>query len=223
VAIERNPNIKFYIGSYWDSAVEYPSIEAFQDFIKQKSPYDWEEFYKRKNIEFKCYQLGRSGGWFSICHEDSIETDILANYFGYSFSDDLVGAENDKDFNEAINMYLEKETKNDLIRNLKRHKKDFETTVSNIQSIIDEIEGGKKYYKENLLNQLWEEIQYFVHTNLKDTNVTIRIDGDKVRTSLGVSVHLEDLKAAFKLLLPKVEALSKGGRRFKSRLYRSNL
>lgn len=155
-AVERNPNMKFYIDYYWDSAIEYPSIEAFQDFIKKRMPYDWEEFYRRKSIDFKCYQFGRSGGWFSICQEDSIETDILANYFGYSFNDDLVGAENDKDFNEVINMYLEKETKKDLIRNLKRHKEDFETTVSNIQSIIDEIEGGKKYYKESLLNQLLE-------------------------------------------------------------------
>jgi RNA binding exosome subunit len=212
-AVERNPNLKFYIGSYWDSALNYPSFEAYADFIKQRMPYDYEEFYKRKNIEFQCYQFGRSGGWFSICQEDSIETDILSNHFGYSFYDDLVGAEDDKDFNEAINLYLDKgETKKDLIRNLKGHKKDFEATVSNIQSIIDEIENSKKYYKEYLLEQLTSEVHDFVQTDLKDTNVTIRIDQDKVRTSLGVSVHLEEFKTAFKLLLPKIEALSKGDR-----------
>jgi hypothetical protein len=211
-AIERHPDLNYYICSYWDSAIEHPSIEAFENFIKKRMPYDYEEFYKRKDIEFQCYQFGRSGGWFSICREDSIETDILSNHFGYSFFSEL-SVDNNKDFNEAINMYLDKgETKNDLIRNLKSHKKDFEAIVSNIQSIIDEIEDSKKYYKENLLNQLWEEVQDFVHTDLKDTNVTIRIDGDKVRTSLGVSVHLEEFKTAFKLLLPKIEALSKGDR-----------
>jgi hypothetical protein len=216
VAIERNPgnSMKWYIDSYWDNALNYSSFEAYKDFIKQSMPYDYEEFYRRKNINFECWQFGRSGGWFSICKKDSIEVDILENYFGYSFYDDLVGAENDKDFNEVVRYYYStnNETKKEFLQNLKFYKKDFEITINNIKIIIDEIEDSKKYYKENLFNQLVSEIHDFVQTDLKDTNVTIRIDQDKVRTSLGVSVHLEEFKTAFNLLLPKVEVLSKGDR-----------
>jgi len=171
----------------------------------------YKEFVLRSKIDkFECWQYGRSGGWFSVCNESEVDfSDIIYYNYGY-WLEDLVNIDNDKEFNAAITE--EGEDKKSLLKRIKDTIKNAEDKIDAIKEIVANIEEGKKYFKESLLSELHYEIDTFIeetNTELK-SNCTIEVTNDKVKTSLGVSVKLEDFMENLVLYVPQFKAMVEG-------------
>jgi F0F1-type ATP synthase membrane subunit b/b' len=201
------PKEQYYLNAYWDKAKKFKTFQAFKKHIIDSDTISYNEWLKRAKIDFKCWQFGRSGGWFSICEESDLENDILVDQYGYSFYDEIVNAEDNNEFNIVVKDYSD--DKKQLLKDLRGHLQDYNEKVEAIQSVINDIEDSKKFFKETLLQQLEYEIDDFVGENLKQSNVTIKIEEDKVKTSLGVSVVLGEFKDIFNLLSPQIENLKR--------------
>jgi hypothetical protein len=204
----------YYIDKYWNEAQKFTSLELWKKHIIKQAGNEYKEWQKRNFIDkFECWQYGRSGGWFSICDEDEANCTILDDNYDSWLFDDLEKAYNEDDnrqFNEVINNYIDRETKQQFLKSLRSLLKDYNDKINAITEIVQDIEDGKKYFKENLLHQLDYEIDEFINNEflINKTNVTIKIENDKIKTSLGVTVDEIEFKNAFNLLLPKFNSMN---------------
>jgi hypothetical protein len=206
--LEVFPKDTFYTNKYWNLCLKFKTFKAFEKYIIKTDGECYQQWLKRSKIDkFDCWQYGRSGGWFSICNVDELSFELydLSSNFIYNILDAYKNDDNDS-FNEAIN--YEDLSKRDLIKTLKDFIKTCEDKIDAIQSIIDDIEASTKYFKDVLVGELARDIEEFL-SEYNDSNVTIRIENDKVKTSLGVSVPLEDFKFAFNLFSAEFETLKK--------------
>jgi hypothetical protein len=212
---EYYKNQKYYINQYFDAAKKFKTQKSWNAHIIKNNEIEFKEFSKRAQIDkFEVWQYGRSGGWLSICDEDEAQSNILEDNYSYYIYDELKDCYNDDNnqaFNNVLNDYLSRETKNDFIKNLETLLNQQNEKTEAIEQIIEDIEGQTKYFKENLLNELDYEIGEFVSTefSVNKTNVKISIVEDKVKTSLGVTVDKEEFINAFTLALPKINKLER--------------
>lgn len=202
---------KYYIETYWEQAINFSNFEEFKKHIIKGDEWGYKEFVLRSKIDkFECWQYGRSGGWFSVCNESEVDfSDIIYYNYGY-WLEDLVNIDNDKEFNAAITE--EGEDKKSLLKRIKDTIKNAEDKIDAIKEIVANIEEGKKYFKESLLSELHYEIDTFIeetNTELK-SNCTIEVTNDKVKTSLGVSVKLEEFIENLVLYVPQFKAMVEG-------------
>jgi len=209
--IELYPKKKYYIETYWDKVKEFKTLEEFKKHLIEIDSWGYNEYIHRGKIDkFECWQYGRSGGWFSICSEDEVNfSDIIYYNYGYWLTD-LVNIDNDKEFNAAITE--EGEDKKSLLKRINETIKNAEDKIDAIKEIVANIEEGKKYFKDSLLSELHYEIDTFIeetNTELK-SNCTIEVTNDKVKTSLGVSVKLEEFRDNLVLYVPQFKAMVEG-------------
>ena len=209
-----NPKLKYYIENYWDKALTFKTFDDFKNDVITSSGKEYEDWYKRSLIDkIEVWQYGRSGGWLSICNQDELEFDSLVEYeLSWQCIDGLKDAYNSDDnyaFNQAllIDDWTAKD-KPKLIKTLEGIIQTAEEKTDAVRYIIDQIEGSKKYFKECLLSQLEHEINEFI-TEYNDYNVQIKIVDDTIKTTLGVSVPLQEFKDAFSLVAPHIEKLQR--------------
>ncbi len=212
--LENRPELKYYIENYWDKALTFKTFEDFKNDVTTNSGKEYEDWYKRSLIDkIEVWQYGRSGGWLSICNQDELNfEDIFDKEFSYGFWGRLYDAYNSDD-NYAFNQALSEdaytsENKPKLIKTLEGIIADVEEKIDAVRYIIDQIEGSKKYFKECLLQQLEHEIRDFITEN-NDYNVQIKIVDDTIKTTLGVSVPLQEFKNTFNLVAPHIEKLQR--------------
>ena len=71
-----------------------------------------------------------------------------------------------------------------------------------------------QHFKDCLLNELENEIYIFISEELEDTilnsNCTIEVQDNLIKTSKGVSVQLEEFKTNLAQLKPKFQAMKEG-------------
>lgn len=211
--LENYKKDNYYINKYWDESKKFASQKSWNQKIIRENKIEFLEFEKRNRIDkFEVWQFGRSGGWLSICDESEATCESLSdNYSSYIF-DELNDAYNTGDnnqFNSVLGDYLDRETKNEFLKTLKSYLQDHKNKIEAITSIIDDIESSKKYFKENLLDQLNYEITEFASSefSMQKTNVTIQINDNKIKTSLGVTVDENEFKNAFFAALPEINKL----------------
>lgn len=204
--LELYPKDKYYTQQYWSKAKEFKTFKAWEKFIIKNNLKDYTEWLKRSKIDkFECYQYGRSGGWLSICDTNEIDySDVIYNNFGYWLGD-LTSIDNDKEFN--LRLKEEGENKKDLIANIRLVLKDAKEKIEAITQIIEDIEEEKKHFKSSLIEQLHSEINEYIFENPAQTNCTIKIDNDVIKTSLGVIVSKEEFQINLKDLLPQFKAM----------------
>jgi hypothetical protein len=197
-AIEENIENDWYIKTYFDKAKKYKTFEAYKKAIKKENESEFNDFVNRDSINFKCWQFGRSGGWFSICKKEDYEQDWLYYYISYQ-AHDLLSENDNNTFNEIVNDLLNcNESKKQFLSRLKENLKDIEFKFNAVESVINDIEESKKYFKDCLISQLNHEINSFLEEYEEEetlSNVTIQIDNNKILTSKGVTVLLSEFKA----------------------------
>jgi hypothetical protein len=206
--IERFKEDSWYINRYWETAKQFKTFEEYQKSVIQNDEIGYNEWIKRSYVnKFECWQYGRSGGWFSICDKSEVEFGSYDNYF-FNLIYDLRQAHKDND-NKAFNDILKEydiDDKQKYIKECEEEIKEYNDKISAIESIIEDIENGKKYFKETLLNQLEHEVQQFINhemdSNLIQSNCTIQIEQDIVKTSIGVSVSKDEFQSNLELLKP---------------------
>ena len=195
--INASTSFKYYLENYFNIAKKHKTYKGYVNYIKKKNLAEFNEFYKRDLINFECWQFGRSGGWFSICKESELKKDYLYNYLGYPAHDLLNECNNDV-FNNILNDSLlnYKETKSQFLSRIKQELKEVQSLFNAVEQIIKDIESNKKYFKDSLASQLEYEIQEFCSENLniENTNVSISLAGEIVKTSLGVTVEAKEFK-----------------------------
>lgn len=196
-AKKENPKNKYYLEKYFNTAKRFKTFKNFQNFIKKKNESEYLEFCKRENINFDCWQFGRSGGWFSICKVSELESDFLGDYVG-CYAWQLLNEDNNKDFNEKLNEHCfeHKETKAQFLSRIKNVLKEIQSKFDSVEQIIQDVQDGTKSFSNSLLNQLEHEINEFVNEDLtsQKTNASIVLDGEIIKTSLGVSVQADEFK-----------------------------
>lgn len=197
--------------------------KVFSKFFKRKrnTPKDYwnwlyknnkqqiDERYALENIKRECWQFGRSGGWFSLCKIDELEN--FEPFNDLCINDSMTNHE----INEEINNYhlTYNQTKRELLQDLQHEIKEWEEKKSDIASLITDIEESKSGFKSTLIHQLENEVNQFIsEQTVSESNVTINISDDKVVTSLGVSVPLNDFQKKLKELLPSFKTLKEDER-----------
>lgn len=207
--VAKENKIDYYLENYFKIAKRFKTFKNFCNFIKRKNVNEYNEFLKRDSINFDCWQFGRSGGWFSICKVSELENDYLGDYIG-CYAWELLNEDNNKDFNEKLNNYClnYKESKIQFLSRAKANLKEIEAKFNNVKQIIIDIEESKKYFKDSLIHELEHEINEFIAEELKiqKPNVSIIIENDKVKTSLGVSVPTNEFKANLIEVLQELKA-----------------
>lgn len=144
------------------------------------------------------WQFGRSGGHLSFCKASELE-------FEYNENDATLDASNfieqfDENWsNYELNEFLKNELSTDY-KNKHNHIKYYKQELSEMQAKVD----ARTYIKDEIermakgidySERLEHEILEFVNENQKTQNCSISIDGDNVKTSLGITVPLEPVKA----------------------------
>lgn len=199
-AISMRPNMKYYFESNFEKARKFKTREAWVKNVIEKNKQEYDEWDKRNKIDkFEVWQYGRSGGWLSICDDNEVDfsfddhSDLI-----YDLKDFPPNGDNQK-FNEILQEYdYFSKHKPDLIKELRQEITKVNEKLEAINSIVSEIEESKKYFKDSVLERLIEEINDFVgEEDLSSSNVSIDVDGNLVKTSLGISVRLNDFKEAF--------------------------
>lgn len=218
-AIESRPSLSYYINTYFDRAKKFKTYNSYKKAIIKENKEEYEEHYRRSLFDFECWQYGRSGGWLSLFDESELNFEYEGIY--WSEKDELEAAYNNDDnkaFNEVLenldykgsgNTYSLRKHKLGLIKELKEFISEVEEKISVAEYFVERIEDAKKYFKENLLYRLEEEIAAFVSEH-KDTNVEIQISDDRVNTTLGVSVPLKEFVLTFNDVCPSIENLNQG-------------
>jgi hypothetical protein len=214
--MENYKKDSYYINEYWDQCKAFKTSEEWKTFILKGREIEFKEYQKRNLIDkFECWQYGRSGGWFSICDEDEAVCTILDdNYDGWIFQsmEEAYNANDNTKFNEVINEYLNTgEIKKDFLNNLKMYLSDYNEKINAITQIIEDIEGSKTGFKNCVIEELNYEVNEYLSNEFSTskTNVTIKIEDEKIKTSLGVTIDETEFKNAFKLLLPKFKVMQK--------------
>jgi hypothetical protein len=206
--IERFKEDSWYIERYWETAKQFKTFEEYQKSVTKNDEIGYNEWIKRSYVnKFECWQYGRSGGWFSICDKSEVEFEAN-NYDTLNLVYDLRQAYNDNDnkaFNEVLNNYSIDDKKK-YIKECEEEVKEYNDKVHAIESIIEDIENSKKYFKETLLNELEHEVQQFINhemdSNEIQSNCTIQIEQDIVKTSKGVTVLKDEFQSNLELLKP---------------------
>jgi hypothetical protein len=206
--IESYKSENWYIEHYWSIAQQFKTFEEYQKSVIKNDEIGYNEWIKRSYVDkFECWQYGRSGGWFSICDKSEVEFEPNDNDF-FNLIYDLRQAHNDNDnkaFNEVLNNYSIDDKKK-YIKECEEEIKEYNDKVHAIESIIEDIEGQKKYFKETLLNELEHEVSQFINdeldSNLIQSNCTIQIEQDIVKTSKGVTVLKDEFQSNLELLKP---------------------
>ena len=161
----------------------------------------------RLAIDRKCYQYGRSGGWFSICSSKELEN------FEADFWMDISSGMSNAECNEYLrcNILHHSETKKDLLFNLKQQAQDWEDKKAFIQNIVEDIESSTKHFKDCLLERLTLEVGEFLEELNTDTsNVSISIVNNNVVSTMGISVPLSTFRANLKFLTPQFQQMKLG-------------
>ena len=206
--IERFKEENWYINRYWETAKQFKTFEEYQKSVIQNDEIGYNEWIKRSYVnKFECFQYGRSGGWFSICDKSEVEFGSYDNYF-FNLIYDLRQAHKDND-NKAFNDILKEydiDDKKAYIKECEEEIKEYNDKIHAIESIIEDIENGKKYFKETLLNELEHEVTQFINdeldSNVIQSNCTIQIEQDIVKTSKGVTVLKDEFQSNLELLKP---------------------
>ena len=207
-ALTENIENEWYIKTYFHKAKKYKTFEAYKKAIQKENEKEFNEFINRNSINFDCWQFGRSGGWFSICKQSELENDWLYYYISYQ-AHDLLTENDNNTFNEIVNNLLNyNESKKQFLNRIKKDLQDIEFKFKAVETVINDIEESKKYFKDCLINQLDHEINSFLEEYEETetlSNVTIQIDNNKVLTSLGVTVLLSEFKANLIELMTKIK------------------
>ena len=199
-------------------------IESFEAFKKRKNntqkdylthlikqdPQGYKELKRRQLINFECWQYGRSGGWFSICDADELEN-CESDFF--NLIDDLDNTEDNNEFNEILRDHnYFSEDKRQLIKDIEEFINEWNERKEAIQHYVKEVEESTKYFKSILKEQLSYEIDTFIQEdlNFENSNCKISIEDNKVKTTLGVSVNLEEFKTAFNNVIHIFKNLKQG-------------
>ena len=193
------------------------SLEDFKkDYIK-RNKWEYEEFEHRSLINFECWQYGRSGGWFSVCRTSELENEEFESYEFYTPIYELKGVEDNKDFNRILNEEFEvfSNDKPLLINQMQTFIDNWTEKKESIEYYIKEIEDSKKHFKSGLIERLQDEILTYVteDLNAEESNVSIKIQEDKIKTTLGVLVDLNAFKVAFRDIKPLFNTLQTEGQR----------
>jgi len=177
--------------------------------LKRHEKWTFEEWERRDKINFECRQYGRSGGWFSICENSEIED----QEFDY-YNADLETEEDNNEFNRILREDMEvfSKDKRQFISDMKVFIKEWEKKKETIEYFVNEIEEQTKSFKEGLLDFLENEIINFVDEELsaEASNVSIKIEDEKIKTTLGVTVNLNAFKDAFNSVKDKLLKLEIG-------------
>jgi hypothetical protein len=187
---------KYYLENYFNIAKRHKTYKSYVNYIKKKNLTEFNEFYKRDLINCECWQWGRSGGWFSICKKSELQKDYLYENLGYP-AHELLNENENETFNDVLNTLLNyKETKSQFLSRIKSYLKEIQSRFNAVEQIIKDVESKKKYFKDSLVSELEYEIQEFCSENLniEDTNASISLVGEIVKTSLGVTVEAKEFK-----------------------------
>lgn len=191
---------------------KYKEFEAFskrknntpEDFWKQyKKQHKWEieEWNRRAAINFDCWQFGRSGGWFSVCKANTLDFSD-PDYFITNITEEILNTKDITDYQINQIIWQEDFTKKELVLALQEFVTDAEKKIETVKYYVNKIEEAKKHFKETLLDRLNEEIQEFISTQKPtEANTTFKVEDKKAKSSLGVTVPLEEFKQAYKGLL----------------------
>ena len=174
------------------------SRKDYSKFLYKHHKAEIDEFNKLTSFERSCFQLGRSGGWFSICETNQLENCQFD--FNYYF---LLDNPTNKDINEYVfNEY--NGTKRQYIREMENFISNWEEIYDNITYFIEEIETNKKGFKGSVIEELRFEIDQFMN-DYGIVNVSISIEKDIVKTSLGVTVEKDEFTKAVNELCSNID------------------
>lgn len=189
--------------------------ENYLKHLKKKNAWQFSEWDRRALINFEVWQYGRSGGWLSICETSELEGQEFESLDYYTDVSYLEGIHDNNEFNQVLNDELEvySKDKRNLIFEMETFISEWNQKKEAIEYYINEIEEVKKHFKSGLLERLEEEILTYVHEDLKaqESNVSIKIEANQIKTTLGVSVDLNAFKIAFRDVKPLFKTLQTAG------------
>lgn len=204
----KEKKCEYYINQYWDDSLKCEKYNEWERKVKKMAGYaEWE---KRSRIDkFECWQYGRSGGWFSLCDKNEVETGCnpIEDNYGWHLICNLKAAKTDKEFNAAFVDHGI--TKKDFIADSQKFIADFDNKIAAIQEIVEDIEKQCKNFKDDVLYRLEDEMREFVFDfGPMQQNATVSIDGELVKTSLGASVPKGEFMDAWVQLQPILAKLT---------------
>lgn len=189
--------------------------EDYLKHLKKKNAWQFSEWDRRALINFEVWQYGRSGGWLSICETSELEGQEFESYDFYTAIEELTGIYENDNFNQTLREELEISytDKKAFINEMETFISEWNQKKEAIEYYINEIEESKKHFKSGLLSRLEEEILTYVHEDLKaqESNVSIKIEANQIKTTLGVSVDLNAFKIALRDVKPLFNTLQTVG------------
>jgi hypothetical protein len=184
------------------------SLKAYKKSLKKNNPWDWEENRRLDSFTPAVWSWGRSGGWLSVCETRELEGEEFDYYLT-----DLSSSLTNKEFNDELELIaVGQKEKRKLIQDMKYFISEWEFKKSAIEYYVNEIEENKKGIKEAYLDRLEQEVYDYVTVDLgvQTSNVSIEVDGDLVKTSLGVSVDVTEFTANLMELKPTFLGMKPG-------------
>jgi len=207
--------LKFYAEHYSNEFNEFHkrkhnSYKDYLKYLKNKDKRGFEELSNLLNIEREVWQFGRSGGWLSICKASELE-DSEFDYDLTMLNDETTNLEFNNTLNYELDAHYTYKAKRSLINELKEFIKDWQDKKESIEYINDLIQEDLGYYKDALIDRLNTEIQEFVEDlDISVSNVKVSISGDKVKTTLGISVDKDEFEIKFNNIAPHLIGLEVG-------------
>jgi len=180
-------------------------------YIRKKNKFDYEEARRLDLISPEVWQLGRSGGWLSVCKKSVLEDQRLDEHIGFY--------EVNRDDNDAVNEALRDafcstsasyQEKRRLIGSMKYFIKSWEETFDAVTHYVTQIEKSRAGFKEGVLERLREEVGIFLADYSDAANCTIAMQEDLIKTSLGVTIPLSEFKEAYISFLKKHQTFKPG-------------
>jgi hypothetical protein len=204
----------------------YKNVETFRKrknntpkdylkFLRKNNTWSFNEYDRRSLIDFEVWQYGRSGGWLSICDKNQLENQEFESYDFYTDISYLESIDDNQEFNKVLRDEL-----NVSYSDKKAFIDEMQTFIDNwtekkdaIEYYVNEVEKNVKCFKECLTEQLSHEISEFISEELQveTSNVVIKLEENKVKTTLGVSVDLNTFKIALKDTKPLFKTLKEVG------------
>lgn len=177
--------------------------ENYLAYIRKQNKWNYEETKRLDLINPEVWQYGRSGGWLSVC-----STDTLNNWRYYDYSYDAVDlygvdlSDNDELNNALREQEYTSKNKHKLIHDMKAFIREWEATFAAVNHYVDAIEASVETFKDDyLIQELIHEIDEFLAFNTTGPNCSIQVEGDNIRTTLGVVVPVDEFKKAFKTFM----------------------
>lgn len=161
------------------------SSEKYLNYLKRKHKTEMKEYETVSMFDpDDVYQWGRSGGWLSFAPSNFFED-----------NDALMIAENPHD---DYDTYKEKmQILRPAIHELKKK-------IEAVNWILNYVKSCKEGFKNYLLEQLEYEIGEYLSEEF--TEDTIQAQEDKIKTSRGVTVGLQEAKTLLPIILKRIEA-----------------